>query len=112
MVSGRRPHLMSKPLPIVSARSGPEREKVLDAIYAAGWAINGNTRARGAGSDFATYIYLETNSWFYYCSIDSFPQGYTLVNSPTHLIAYCRSLPQPPKSLIVKPLPAPPQVPF
>ncbi len=89
---------MNRPLPIIHVPTGAARRQVIDAIYAAGWQLSCCSR-KEAESDLSDdrakhYPYLIQEDGVFYWTTRTHQEGgtATLVNSPAHLVAYCKTL--------------------
>ncbi len=97
---------MNRPLPMIYAPTGAARRRVVDAIYAANWRLGVLTRTqvdsgpRGTPEDAIECPYIILHDGLFGVIKDtSWWSSHTLVNSPSHLIAYCKTLgPRAPKT--------------
>ncbi len=86
-----------RPYPMIHAPTGAARRQVIDAIYAQGWRIAADTRPEverfltdASVAQFGSDLIIQINGSFYF---DKTRDGRrTMVNSPAHLIAYCKTL--------------------
>ncbi len=90
---------MTRPMPALYAPTAALRRKVIDAIYAQGWRLGELTRkqvdegARGTPEDPIKNPYVGLFGGRFGVISLSYPRGHlTLVNSPAHLVAYCKTL--------------------
>lgn len=89
-----------RPLPAIYAPTPEARQRVYDAIYAQGWSITGDPRPIidawdavlcASGNRIGPYVVLGSYRPRSFCFAFN-PREYTLVNSPAHLVAYCKTL--------------------
>ncbi len=85
-----------RPFPMIHAPTGAARRQVIDAIYVQGWRLGGIPRpdmevylTDKAVARYGSDLIVQGGAGF---SFDNARTGRTMVNSPAHLIAYCKTL--------------------
>lgn len=84
----------TRPFPMIHAPTAAARHKVLDVIYAQGWRLSGMPRSQV--NEFVTddrahqYPMIAQHGEVFYFVKERVNR--TMVNSPSHLISYCKTL--------------------